>query len=137
MFLVEKVRRARKYCVFGFRAVLKDMSTTPGRIWVPSLNATRVTSVLDALTQTDMATADPRLALLEAACTADEVNRAIAEGEAPITECDCDETTAPVTVHHCAMCTHELLCSTMSCNEDGLNLQGMQCKICTKQNTSH
>ncbi|KAK5172168.1 uncharacterized protein LTR77_003806 [Saxophila tyrrhenica] len=91
-------------------AVLKTLGLKTLNLYIYSINAARVTPVLDTLMQFYHSGADVRRVWIEGARIADEVNLAISAGIPPSSQCDCDNTAAISEMHPCEGCAEETLC---------------------------
>jgi hypothetical protein len=77
---------------------------------VHSMNASRVTPVLETALQLYCAGMDPRMMWIETATIADQVNLDISEGVPPSSQCDCDDMHATTELHPCGGCGEHAIC---------------------------
>lgn len=120
LYNVRQDLRVRQIVIMPSTAVRRDMELQKQTgIYIESLTSTRVTPVLDTLISGYLGNPDVRYALIEAAKIADLVNLDIAEGNAPVVECNCDDYTTGLELHSCHACLKPTLCKTRSFDRAG------------------
>jgi hypothetical protein len=114
------------------RAVMADTGINKlYNIRIKSLNASRVTPVINVLVHTFTHLEDVRYSIIEAAKAADQVNSDIAAGLPPSSQCYCDDDATKKELHACEACS--LLCI---CNERQLDRLGRwACRPCILKQT--
>ena len=133
LFGIGKQHGGRVMEIKASTSVKQNLSKEPGYIHLYSPNVARLLPVIDTISQTFIATADPRQSLLAGARMTDAVNVMIAEGTPPDTTCDCTEEQSRIELHHCASCLTLVYCYALTSNDNTLRI----CGPCVERRQQH
>jgi hypothetical protein len=110
LYHTKRVVQKRSQSVEMANRVLEDVGLLYIRISVRSLNATRMTPVINVLTHTFTHVTDVRHSMIAAAKAGDQVDRDIAAGVPPTSQCHCDPVATKTELHGCEVCTRLCIC---------------------------
>lgn len=124
-------RKGCKSGIFPSRRVANDFGCKVGKLKlsVHSLNAARLTPVMETIVQLFCDGRDIRRTWLESAKVADLVNMDISSGVPASSVCDCDENQALTEMHVCQGCARAVLCKARAYD----NLGRLVCASCSNR----